>query len=100
MGSSVVRVISHRAIVEAARRHPDAGAGLDNWYRITRRAHWRHLADTKRDFAHADQAGDSTVFNIKGNQYRLIARIIYATQKVFVRGILTHAEYDKGGWRE
>ena len=95
-----VRVISHRAIVEAARRHPDAGAALDNWYRITRRARWSHLAETRRDFGHADPVGDLTVFNIKGKPYRLIARIIYATQKVFVRRVLTHVEYDRGGWQE
>ena len=95
-----MRVISHRAIVEAARRYPDAGPALDNWYRITKRARWRHLGDTRQDFGHADQVEDLTVFNIKGNQYRLIARIIYATQKVFVRGVLTHREYDRGGWQE
>src|ERR1022692_4215784 len=100
MGSLAVRVISHRAIVEAALRFPDAGAALDNWYRITRRALWRHLADTRTDFSHADPVGDLTVFNIKGNRYRLIARIIYVTQKVFVRRILTPAEYTKGGWQE
>ncbi len=40
------------------------------------------------------------MFNIKGNRYRLIARIIYVTQKVFVRRVLTHAAYTKGGWQE
>lgn len=100
MGSLNVRVISHRAIVEAATRHPDAGAALDNWYRITKRARWRHLADARIDFGHADVVGELTVFNIKGNKYRLIARIIYVTQKVFVRRILTHFEYSKGGWQE
>lgn len=95
-----MRVISHRAIVETARRHPDAGAALDNWYRITRRARWQHLGEVRKDFPHADLAGNLTVFNIKGNRYRLIARIIYSTEKVFVRGVLTHAEYDRGGWQE
>jgi len=95
-----VRVISHRAIVEAARRHPDSGAALDNWHRITRRAAWRNLSDTRRDFGHADPAGELTVFNIKGNKYRLIARINYLTQKVFVRAVLTHNEYSRGGWKE
>jgi mRNA interferase HigB len=58
------------------------------------------LADVRVDFGHADPVGDLTVFNIKGNRYRLIARIIYATQKVFVRRVLTHVEYSEGGWQE
>ena len=93
-------MISHKAIVDAAKRYPDAGAALDNWYRITRRAAWRHLADARRDFGHADVVERLTVFNIKGNDYRLVARINYVTQKVFVRGVFTHAEYSRGGWKK
>ena len=95
-----MRVISHKAIVDAARRHPDAGAALDNWYRITRKASWRHLADARKDFGHADVVGRLAVFNLKGNDYRLVARINYVTQKVFVRGVWTHAEHSKGDWQE
>ena len=95
-----MRVISRKPILEAARRHPDAGAALDNWYRITRKAAWRSLADTRKDFPHADFVEGLTVFNIKGNHYRLIARVNYGTQKVFVRGIFTHARYSRGDWKE
>jgi len=51
-------------------------------------------------FPHADPVGDLTVFNIAGNKYRLIARVNYRTQKVFVRAILTHGDYDLGRWKE
>jgi mRNA interferase HigB len=71
-----------------------------NWYRITRRANWRTLADVRIDFAHADVVGRRTVFNIHGNDYRLIARVNYRTRKVFVLYILTHAEYIKGVWKQ
>ncbi len=70
-----------------------------NWYRIVRRAKWRNLADARVDFAHADVVGRRTVFNIHGNEYRLIARVNYLTKKVFILFILTHAEYDKGVWK-
>lgn len=70
-----------------------------NWYRITRRANWRNLADVRVDFAHADVVGRRTVFNIHGNDYRLIARVNYRTRKVFVLYILTHAGYSKGVWK-
>jgi len=71
-----------------------------NWYRITRRAKWRNLADVRVDFAHADVVGRRTVFNIHGNDYRLIARVNYRTRKVFVLYILTHADYIKGVWKQ
>ncbi|MBI3697525.1 MAG: type II toxin-antitoxin system HigB family toxin [Acidobacteria bacterium] len=93
-------MISHRPIVQAAKRRPDAAAALDNWYRITKRASWRNLVDTRGDFPHADFVEGLTVFNIKGNDYRLITRINYTTQKVFVRGFFTHSEYKRGGWKE
>jgi mRNA interferase HigB len=51
-------------------------------------------------FPHADQVGKLTVFNIGGNKYRLIAAILFNRGKVYVRHLLTHAEYDQGKWKE
>ena len=70
-----------------------------NWYRITKRVDWGSLTDVRRDFAHADIVGRRTVFNIHGNDYRLIARVNYKTKRVFILYILTHAEYTKGDWK-
>ena len=70
-----------------------------NWYRIAKRADWNSLAEVRSDFAHADVVGRRTVFNIHGNDYRLIARVNYTTKRVFILHILTHVEYSKGGWK-
>jgi len=94
-----MRVISRPAILKFARKHSDALVPLMNWYRISRRADWSSLADVKLDFAHADVVGRRTVFNIHGNDYRLVARVNYKTKRVFILYILTHAEYGKGGWK-
>jgi mRNA interferase HigB len=94
-----VRIISKQALIEFAERHSGALVPLMNWYRITRRADWHSLADTKTDFGHADAVGRRTVFNIHGNHYRLVARVNYKSKRVFVLYILTHADYDKGGWK-
>ena len=72
---------------------------LMNWYRIAKRADWDSLVEVRRDFAHADIVGRRTVFNIHGNDYRLIARVNYKTKRVFILHILTHVEYSKGGWK-
>ena len=94
-----VRVISRGAIVDFSRKHPDAYVPLMNWYRITKRAEWENLADVRGDFGHADVLGRRTVFNIKGNTYRLIARVNYRTGRVFILRILPHEEYAKGAWK-
>jgi len=94
-----VRVIGKPAILRFSEKHPDALAPLMNWYRITRRAGWSSLAEARSDFAHADIVGRRTVFNIHGNDYRLIARVNYKTKRVFILYILTHVEYSKGGWK-
>ena len=94
-----MRVISEPAILKFAAEHPDALVPLMNWYRITKRADWTSLAEVKRDFAHADLVGRRTVFNIHGNDYRLIARVNYRTKRVFILQIMTHSNYAKGGWK-
>ena len=58
------------------------------------------LAEVRATFRHADQVGTCMVFNIKGNDYRLITKIDYAYQKVFIKYVLTHPEYDKGKWKD
>ena len=55
--------------------------------------------DARRDFRHADAVGGYTVFNIAANKYHLVTRIKYRWQVVYVRQVLTHAEYEKGGWK-
>ena len=92
-------MIGKPAILTFSERHRDALVPLMNWYRITRRADWRSLADVRGDFAHADIVGRRTVFNIHGNHYRLIARVNYKTKRVFILYILTHVEYGKGDWK-
>lgn len=56
--------------------------------------------ELKRHFASADDVNNLVVFNISGNKYRLIAAIHFNRKKVFIREILTHAEYDKSKWRQ
>jgi mRNA interferase HigB len=94
-----VRVISKPAILRFSQKHTDALVPLMNWYRIARRADWNSLADVRSDFAHADVVGRRTVFNIHGNDYRLIARVNYKTKRIFILQILTHREYSKGDWK-
>ena len=94
-----VRIISKAAITEFSRTHQDALEPLLHWHHITRRAAWEHLADVRADFPHADAVEPFTVFNISGNKYRLISIIKYRWHIVYIRHILTHAQYDRGKWK-
>ena len=93
-----MRVFSHRPIVPYSIKHPEAAASLDTWYRIVRRADWKGFEDVKNVFPSVDRVGGKFVFNIAHNRHRLIAEINFTYRSVFVRAILSHAEYDRGGW--
>jgi mRNA interferase HigB len=94
-----MHVISRKKLKEAAAQHGDLAGPLDVWFRIAKKAQWRSLADVRLTFKSSDAVGKWTVFNIKGNHYRLIAEINYPLGRIYIRYVLTHAEYDRGGWK-
>jgi mRNA interferase HigB len=94
-----LHVITRRKLLEASAKYADLGGPLDLWFRIAKRAQWKSLEDTRRDFPAADGVGKYTVFNVKGNHFRLIAEINYRSGRVFIRHVLTHAAYTKGSWK-
>lgn len=60
---------------------------------------WHSWSDVKAEFGSASLVGNCVVFNIGGNKYRLVTRVLYTSQKVFVLKVMTHAEYDKDTWK-
>ncbi len=95
-----MNVISYKRIREFSSIHRDAEASLRAWYRTAKRSNWGNLAEVKLVYPSADQVDRYTVFNIRGNRYRLIARIVYRSRTVFIVAVLTHEEYDLGKWKE
>ena len=91
-----MRIIARKKIVDYYTVHPQAKSALDEWYSKTEEAEWKSLQDIKKTFNSVDYVGNQHyVFNIKGNDYRLIVVIKFTPQHVFIRFIGTHAEYDK-----
>ena len=89
-------VISKAVLKEFAEKYPDAEAALTKWYNETHAADWRNFSEVKKTFNTADAVrNDRYVFDIKGNQYRLIALIIFKGRTVFILFVGTHKEYDK-----
>ena len=93
-------IITEQRLIEYTKQHPEAASSLLRWGALVRSAKWRNLADTRRTFGHADPVGLCTVFNIKGNDFRLITRIDYALQTATLKSFLTHAEYNRGSWQK
>jgi mRNA interferase HigB len=80
-------------------KHRDAEEVLKGWQNHVQRANWSNFAEMRADYPAADSVGKYTVFNIKGNNYRLIAQVDYAKQHVAIREIMPHAEYSKNHWK-
>jgi mRNA interferase HigB len=95
-----MHVISRKRLREFWTVHPEAETPLRAWHKLARQGEWQTFADVRAVFPHANRVGKLTVFNIGGNKYRLIAAIHFNRGKVFVRHVLTHAEYDRGNWKE
>jgi mRNA interferase HigB len=95
-----LRIISKRKLREFWAEYPESQESLMDWYNITRKTEWKNLAETREVFRHADLVGDCTVFNIKGNDFRLITTIRYRVQRLYILRVLTHKEYDKEKWKD
>jgi mRNA interferase HigB len=81
--------------------HGDAEGPLRAWHShvSSKTVCWRSWADVNAQFGNASSVGNCVVFNIGGNKYRLVVRVLYISQKVFVLRVMTHKEYDDGKWR-
>jgi mRNA interferase HigB len=94
-----MHVISYKRLRHFYQNHADAHAALDNWYKLSSQLTWHNLLDVQATFPSAEAVGNFTVFNIRGNRYRLIVAIEYERQLIYVKYVLTHADYDKEQWK-
>lgn len=94
-----MHVISLRRLREFWEKHPDAQSPLRAWFKQVDHAKWENFSELQSVFPSADQVKRMTVFNIGGNKYRLISCVEYERQRVYIRTVLTHAEYDKEKWK-
>lgn len=95
-----MNVISFKRIRDFTALHSDSASSLRAWYTVVKKAKWQSLAEVKRVYPGADLVQRYTIFNISGNKYRLVARIVYRSRTVFIVAIMTHREYDRGKWKE
>lgn len=90
-----MRIVAKKALVLFYTAHAGAKTALEDWYEKTEDADWDDYSQLKQTFNSADSVGNRrVVFNIKGNQYRLVAIVLYKIKMVYVRFIGTHDEYN------
>lgn len=91
-----MRIISIKTIRDFWEKHKNSEQSLKSWYHEVKKEKWKSPHDVKRNYKSASiLINQRVVFNIKGNQYRLVVSINYNLQIVFIRFIGTHDEYDK-----
>ncbi len=100
-----MRLVRQTALTKFLRKHPDAQAWVDGWISTVEAADWRSIRDVRVDYPSADGVKLATelvvtVFNVKGNEYRLLTYVNDAAQFVQVLELMTHAEYDKDQWKQ
>ncbi len=96
-----MRIISPKMLRKFWELYPEAESPLSRWWKLTSAAEWNSFIEVQNLFGtRVDQHNQFTIFDIGGNKYRLIAAIHYNTGRVYIRHVLTHAEYDRGKWKQ
>lgn len=91
-----MRIVTFKRIQEFSKKYADAENPLNYWYHTVKLEEWSNLNEIKKSFNSVDYVGNNRyVFDIKGNDYRLVAIISFNAKKVYIRFIGTHSEYDK-----
>jgi mRNA interferase HigB len=96
-----MHVLTYKRIKEFSSRHPQSSVSLSNWYKRMNKLKLESVNDVKKKFSGVDYIGyNRFVFNISGNKYRIVASIIFASRKVYIKFIGTHSEYSKINFRK
>ena len=93
------KLISNKALREFAAVHAEASQALQDFRRKVEKGSFGNFAQLRAVFPAVDKVGERFVFNIGGNKYRLVAGIDFERRMLWVKAVLTHAEYDKGAWK-
>lgn len=94
-----MHIISRKVLRQFWQEYPDSQTALIRWFKLMETEKFQSFEELRSVFPSADIVGDLIVFNIGGNKYRLITSIHFNRQKVYIRYILTHSEYDKDTWK-
>lgn len=90
-----MHVTNTRVIEQYIKKHADTKGALTAWLNEVKQANWKSFTDIRKDFPTADKVKNYFIFDIKGNKYRLVVKIVFIANTIKIDGVFTHAEYDK-----
>ena len=90
-----MKVTSRCNVLKAAKRHPDSVVPVTRWLAVITAAECGSLTEMRKFYPSADQVGKTLIFNVGGNNYRLLCCVSWELRRLFFRSLLTHAEYDR-----
>jgi mRNA interferase HigB len=94
-----MHLISAGKLKQAASKYPDASKAIQAFCKIIKQAQWQNLLEVQTAYRDTEAVGNFTIFNIKGNKYRLILDIDYYEQVAYFKYFLTHAQYNREKWK-
>lgn len=91
-----MKIISFKQLREFYEKEPKSEIAIKEWYKKAEKANWNNFSDIKKTFNSTDSVGDMRyVFNIKGNEYRIVAKVFFTIKSIYIRFVGTHKEYDR-----
>ena len=92
-----MRLRGKKAITKFQKKHNTSRKRLDDWIRVVEKSDWKNLVEIQTTYKDAEfvRKKDRYVFNLGGNEFRVITQIVFTAKTVLVTDVLTHAEYDK-----
>jgi mRNA interferase HigB len=95
-----MHIITRSTLKKFYALHPESESGLEYWYKQANKVEWKSFQDVRDTFPSADLVKNFIVFDICGDNYRLITYIDFQSKIIFIRKVLTHVEYSKNKWKQ
>ena len=96
-----MHVISRKKLLHFSLQYPESALPLDVWYRLARKSKWTNFGQLTSLFGRkVDKVGKHIVFDFGGNKFRLIVICHFNRSRIYIRHVLTHAEYDLEDWKD
>jgi len=89
-----MHLVTNKRLLEFSAKYPQAHASLQEWRRIVEARSFANFAELKATFNATDKVGAYYLFDVGGNKYRIVAAVHFNTQRIYIRAVMTHKEYD------
>lgn len=90
-----MHIIARKMLLDFSAKYPDAKKPLESWWNICRKNDFSSFGELKKTFGTADLVGKCVIFDIGGTKYRLVVRVNFTAQRMWIKYILPHVRYDK-----